>query len=29
VRVDPAKADVVRARFGACVLPGAAVKHGS
>jgi GTP-binding protein HflX len=29
VRVDPAKADAVRARFGACVLPGAAVKHGS
>jgi GTPase len=29
VRVDPAKADSVRARFGACVLPGSAVKQGS
>jgi GTPase len=29
VRVDPAKADAVRARFGACVLPAVAEKHGS
>jgi GTPase len=29
VRVDPAKADSVRARFGACVVPGVALKRGS
>jgi GTPase len=29
VRVDPAKADAVRARFGACVLPVVAEKQGS
>jgi GTP-binding protein HflX len=28
VRVDPAKADSVRARFGACVRPAADTKHG-